>query len=90
MTSWLRSTLPGMGAAVTGRRDEAPREGLWRRMIAELSGRRPRRQDRTRELINEAETTRRDLVALTVRLTAHVAALQAYAREYARQQERSP
>lgn len=45
------------------------------------------RSDRTDELIDEAEKTRRDLLQLTERLSGHVAALKAFTRAYARQQE---
>ena len=46
-----------------------------------------RRPDKTTELINEAERTRRELLRITDRLAGHVAELKAFTRAYTRSQE---
>lgn len=64
----------------------------WERLCMWMCGRiQPRADDAAAdELIDEAERTRRDLQQVTDRLTAHVVALQALTRAYARDQERPP
>ena len=46
-----------------------------------------RRPDKTTELIDEAERTRRELLRITDRLAGHVAELKAFTRAYTRSQE---
>ena len=55
--------------------------------LQRLICRRGERPDKTDELIDEAERTRRELLRITDRLAGHVAELKAFTRAYTRSQE---